>query len=430
MALAANSQILPVGITSDAPFGPNEGVFVDATQPPSVSGSPSLRRVPGAPDQIEIGPVTTPLATVIGFGATVPVGGVGSQVVIGTSATVTETQDSVAIGHAAATGTIHATNGAIAIGPSAAVGGAGSNAGGGVAIGNGALANNGVAIGPGATCLLGQVALGASSTAENFAVAIGGAASALVGGAHGNGSVAIGRNAIARESTDIVIATGGGGTAAGAGGNVYIGGGIGGAGVSGHDCVVIGGSSNTGGGSSPAAASGNFATVIGGNSTAAHAGARLLGRGITSTAANQTLIGGTDDPAASVLFGNGAVGAAPQNVTIGVTGGSGVDVGGAQLIIAGGIATGAGTGGPILFQTIVVAGSSATPQALATALTIDNTQTLTIPNAPVFGATVAPGAVVLTLTNGPTAAAAGNPQTYLAFKSGVHTYAIPAYQVA
>jgi hypothetical protein len=433
MAFAVEDLVVSPGIAAGSPFVLGDVLFVTQVSPALAASTPNIFVDTGpSPQQIEIGPLAaTPHATVIGHLAVVPAGGGGNQVVIGTSATSgTDTQDDVVIGHGANAGVTVGGNGAVAIGVGATVGGAAANAGGGVAIGSTAVANNGVAIGQNATCNTGQVAIGISSTAITFGVAIGNGSTASFGGGHGNGSIAMGRNASAGESTDICIGTGNGGTAGAAGGNVLLGSGVGSAGVSGHDCVVIGSSSNSGGGSASAAASANFTTVIGGNSTAAHAGARLFGRGITSTAVNQTLLGGTDDPCATVVIGNGAVAAVPQSVTIGVTGGSGADDIGGTLTIAGGIATGAGAGGSIVFRTSVVAGSSSTPQALATALTIDNTQLVTFANAPFLTTQSAPGAVVLTLTNGPTAASAGPPQVYLQIKSTGHTYVVPAWQIA
>ncbi len=437
MAFGTQSVILSNGIQAGPSFGLEQGLFVSVVSPATASSSPSLRNNPGAPDQIEVGPSTTPHATVIGFGATVPVGGAGNQVVIGTGATTTATQDDVVIGHLATAGVVSAALGSVAIGVSATVGGAGSNAGGGVAIGNSALANNGVAIGVGATCLLGQVAIGVNAVAKNFGVAIGNSADAEFGGGHGNGAIAIGRSAAALESTDIVIGTGNGGTASAAGGNVLLGSGVGGSGVLASNCVVIGSSSNFGGASNlpaSAAVGATFSTVIGGNSQAQHAGVRLLGRGLVSTAANQTLIGGTDDPCATVTFGNGAVAAIPQNVVLGVTGGnnSASNIIGASLTIAGGISTGTAAGGSIVFQTTPASGvSSTTPNALTTALTIDSTQLVTFAVAPFFTAKTAVGAANAgTLTNLPAAASAGDPQVYLTVKSTGHTYAIPAWQVA
>jgi hypothetical protein len=431
MAFGTQSVIISNGIQAGPSFTLAQGLFVSVVSPATASSSASLRLTAGPPDQIEIGPSTTPHATVIGFGATVPVGGAGNQVVIGTAATTADTQDDVVIGHGAATGAVNAGNGSVAVGVSATVGGAGSNAGGGVAIGNAALANNGVAIGQGATCLTGQVAVGFGAVAVTFGIAVGGSATASFGGGHGLGSIAIGRSASASESTDIAIGTGNGGTAGGGGGNIVLASGVGGSGAQGHDSIVIGSSSNNGGAALPASATaaGIFSTVIGGNSQAQHSGARLLGRGLTSTAANQTLIGGTDDPCATVVWGNGAVAAAPQNVVEGVTGGSGLNVGGASYTIAGGIATGSGTGGSIIFRTSVVAGSSSTPQALATALTIDNTQTVTFAVAPKITATVATGAVTLgALTNAPgTATAASPPQAWGAIFIGATRYVMPLW---
>jgi len=432
MAFGTQSVIISNGIQAGPSFALAQGLFVSVVSPATAVSSASLRLTAGPPDQIEIGPSTTPHATVIGFGATVPVGGTGNQVVIGTAATTADTQDDVVIGHGAATGAVNAGNGSVAIGVSAAVGGAGSNAGGGVAIGNAALANNGVAIGQGATCLTGQVAVGFGAVAVTFGIAVGGSATASFGGGHGLGSIAIGRSASANESTDIAIGTGNGGTAGGGGGNIVLASGIGGSGAQGHDSILIGSSSNNGGAALPASATaaGVFSTVIGGNSQAQHSGARLLGRGLTSTAANQTLIGGTDDPAATVIFGNGATAAIPQNVIVGVTGGSGANVPGASHTIAGGQSTGNVGGGSIIFQTSPAGGAGSGVNALVTALTIDSTGLATFAFAPFLTATSPTGAVVLTLTNGPTAAAAGPPQVYVQVKNGTHTYAIPAWQVA
>jgi hypothetical protein len=429
VAFGTQSIIISGGIQAGPSFALAQGLFVSIVSPATASSSPSVRLTAGPPDQIEIGPSTTPHATVIGFAATVPVGGNGSQVVIGTSTTTLSTQDDVIIGHGANAPVLN--NGGVAIGVAATIG-VGAFVG-GVAIGSNSLAGNGVAIGASAVCALGQgqVAIGFSARAQNLGIAVGGTAFAGVGAAHGFGSIAIGRSASAAESTDIAFGTGNGGTT-GAGGNILLGSGVGGTGIAANDVICIGSSSNTGGGFLPASATAaaNFSTVIGGNSQAQHAGARLVGRGLVSTAANQTLIGGTDDPAATVIFGNGATAAAPQNVIVGVTGGTGNNAPGATHTVAGGISTGTAAGGSIVFQTTPAGGAGAVPNALVTALTIDSTGLATFAFAPLFTATTAPGAQVLTLTNGPAAAAAGAPQTYFTFKSTGHTYAVPAWQIA
>lgn len=387
MATALNPIIAPAGIQAGTPFvGAATGgdvLFVKQTNPAIAVSTPLVHiNVSTTPPQIQIGPFSSALgvsqipgATVIGSGATGTAGGNGNIVVIGTNATTASTQDDVIIGHGANAPVVN--NGGVAVGVGAQVG-VGAFVG-GVAIGSNAVAGNGVAIGPSATCTLGQgeVAIGFSATAANLGVAVGGSANAGVGAAHGFGSVAIGRSASAQESTDIVIGSGNGGTT-GTGGNIVLGSGVGTAATSGHDCVCVGSSSNTGGGVVGANSTGNFNTVIGGNSTSANNGCRVFGRGVSTTANNQTLIGGTDDPCANVFLGNGVTNAAPQNVVVGVTGGTGLNAAGASHTMAGGIATGNAVGGSIVFQTSVVAASSSTPQALATALTIDNTQSLLI----------------------------------------------------
>ncbi len=434
MAFAIEDLVVSPGINAGSPFALGDVLYVAQVSPAIAASTPVIQiNTATSPQQVQIGPFATiPGATVIGSGAVVPTGGAGNEVVIGTNAsTGLDTQDSIAIGHGATTGILNSANGGVALGVGATVGGAGSNAGGGVAVGETATANNGVAIGAAAVCLLGQVAIGSGSLAQNFGVAVGGGAAAFIGAAHGNGSVAIGRNASAGESTDIAIGTGNGGTLGGEGGNVMLGSGVGSAGVTGHDCVCVGSSSNSGGGFTAAASSGNFSTVIGGNSTAAHIGVHIFGRGITSTANNQCVIGGTDDPVATVYVGNGITNTGPQNVILGVTGASGANVGGAQLTIAGGISTGTGLGGPILFQTTPAGLAGSSPNALTTALTIDSTQLVTFANAPFLTTQSAPGvANAGTLTNLPAAAAAGNPQVYLQLKSTGHTYVVPAWQVA
>jgi hypothetical protein len=427
MATGLSPIVVDIGIQAGSPFVDGDVIYVAQSTPPiTVRSTPNIFvDTTKTPQQIQIGPITTiPGATVIGSGATATAGGVGSQVVIGTNATTVSTQDDVIIGHGANAPVVN--NGGVAIGAGATVG-QGAFVG-GVAIGSDAVAGNGVAIGPSAVCSSGEgeVAIGFSATAADLAIAIGSSANAALGGAHGDGSIAIGRSASAGESTDIAIGTGSGATAAGAGGNILLASGVGGAGVTGHDCVVIGSSSNNGGASAPAASSGNFSTVIGGNSTAAHAGVHIFGRGITSTANNQCVLGGTDDPVATVYIGNGITNAVPQNVVVGGTGGSGLNIAGAQVTIAGGIATGDAAGGSILFQTSVVAASSSTPQALATALTIDNTQTCTFAEPPVVP-TIAGAAGAGTLANLPTGATNGNPTLYLKFNVGGVVYAVPAW---
>lgn len=397
MAFAIEDLIVSPGVNAGTPFAVGDVVFVEQTSPPLVESTPNIFvDTSKTPQQIQVGNVTTH-STIIGTLATETAPSTpANHVIIGTSATTADGQDDVVIGHAAQAGQVNTTNGAVAIGPTAAVGGASTNAGGGVAVGNGAVANNGVAVGAGASCLTGQVAVGASASVTNFAIAVGGNAQALFSRGKGSGAIAMGRNAKAAESTDVVISSNcntAGGLSTTGGNICIVGSASSNATISGFNNVMIGGGNGeslNNNDKNPNTGAQNNCILIGGGSVAAHDQVILIGRGITSTLTNQCVIGGSFAPIASVIFGNDVVNAAPQNVVIGVTGGTGLNAGGASLTLAGGIATGSGTGGPIVFKTSVVAGSSSTPQALATALTIDNTQVATFNNSP-LAPTPAPG---------------------------------------
>jgi hypothetical protein len=92
----------------------------------------------------------------------------------------------------------------------------------------------------------------------------------------------------------------------------------------------------------------------------------------------------------AIYFGNGETNAAPQNITFNATGGSGANVAGASVTHAGGIGTGTGAGGSLIFQTAAAGASGSTANTLATALTIDQ-----------FGNLVqGTGALATTATNG------------------------------
>ena len=438
MALSANSQILPVGIQAGAPFALGDVLFVEVVSPPTIGTTPRIFvDTTKTPQQIQVGSTTT-RSTIIGTLAVESAPNTpADQVILGTSAASADGQDSVVIGHAAAVGASHSSNGSVAIGAAAVVGGASSNAGGGVAIGDGAAANNGIAIGASATCLLGQVAVGPLAFASNFGCAVGGGAVAQFASGHGAGAIAIGRGATAGESTDVVISSAcqtGGGSATN-GGNICVIGSSGGATIlSGFNNILVGGGNGTAGtdnDKNPAAGIQSNCILIGGGIVAAHDQVIMIGRGATSTAANQCIIGGTFAPIATVYFGNGPVAAAPQNVTVGVTGGVGTDQAGANLGISGGVSTGAHAGGSIFFLTTPAGVSSSTPNAAVIAMTISagtNPGTVTFAAAPKLTTTVAAGvARTGTLTNLPTTATAGDPQLWAAILVGSTRYVIPLW---
>ncbi|MCP4856816.1 MAG: hypothetical protein GY903_20225, partial [Fuerstiella sp.] len=72
-----------------------------------------------------------------------------------------------------------------------------------------------------------------------------------------------------------------------------------------------------------------------------------------------------------VYFGTGVAYATPDATTIHGTGGSGTDIAGADISIAGGIGTGTGAGGDIVFKTAAAGSTGSTANTLTTAMTID-----------------------------------------------------------
>jgi hypothetical protein len=99
-----------------------------------------------------------------------------------------------------------------------------------------------------------------------------------------------------------------------------------------------------------------------------YTGSIAIGMNTSTTAANQMVIGGPNSSGwniKDVYIGSGATDTAPQSVTIHATGGSGTNVQGANISIAGGTGTGTAAGGNINFQT---AAPSATSGSTANSL--------------------------------------------------------------
>ncbi len=206
--------------------------------------------------------------------------------------------------------------------------GAGATAGGvsSLAIGNGATIDttlsggaSGVAIGQGASSSYRSVAVGQGSTNGTA-----------------DGSVAIGRQA---------SATGGGGVAIGI--------------------------------SSTNAAQGGIALGMNTSIGGAHTGAVVVGNGATSTASNQLVIGSSTSNTyaiTSAYIGNGVTNTAPLGFTLQGTGGSGADIAGASVNLAGGKGTGTGVGGNLNFQIAKPAGSTGSGlNTLSTVLSLSGT---------------------------------------------------------
>lgn len=94
------------------------------------------------------------------------------------------------------------------------------------------------------------------------------------------------------------------------------------------------------------------------------------------TASNQMVVGGSSGNGINDIYlGSGVVYTSPLGVTINATGGSGTDVAGADLIIAGGKPTGAGAGGSILFKTGDTGATGTTLRSLTTKASINGVGT-------------------------------------------------------
>ena len=71
----------------------------------------------------------------------------------------------------------------------------------------------------------------------------------------------------------------------------------------------------------------------------------MLGSGAKALASNQFVIGSTNGPITQLYIGEGIISATPQDLTINASGGSGTNITGGNIILAGGIGTGTGAGG-------------------------------------------------------------------------------------
>jgi hypothetical protein len=101
---------------------------------------------------------------------------------------------------------------------------------------------------------------------------------------------------------------------------------------------------------------------------ASHASSIAMGVVTNTTATNQLVIGGPlstgDDAISTVFIGSGVTSTVPRDTTYNASGGSGSNIAGANLILAGGRATGSANGGDVLFQTTIAGSSSSTANSL------------------------------------------------------------------
>jgi hypothetical protein len=99
--------------------------------------------------------------------------------------------------------------------------------------------------------------------------------------------------------------------------------------------------------------------------------------GNTNTA-NHFLAGGSGQPITSVYFGEGIADASPSSFALRATSGTGKDIAGAGITIAGGQSTGSGAGGSLTFQTSPAGSTGTTTNALVTSLLIGSDGKLSV----------------------------------------------------
>lgn len=96
------------------------------------------------------------------------------------------------------------------------------------------------------------------------------------------------------------------------------------------------------------------------------------------TAANQLVVGSFFCPITDAYFGSGVTYSAPTDIAINAGGGSGTDIAGASLTLAGGKPTGSGAGGSIILKTAPAGATGTALRALVTRLTLDSTGLITL----------------------------------------------------
>ncbi|MEK7214854.1 MAG: hypothetical protein AAB289_04595, partial [Chloroflexota bacterium] len=104
----------------------------------------------------------------------------------------------------------------------------------------------------------------------------------------------------------------------------------------------------------------------------------MLGYGAKALKSNQLVIGDSSARITEAYVGGGIYDTAPAAVTLQTSGGSGTDIAGANLILAGGRGTGAGAGGAIIFQTAPAGGTGTAANALTETMRITSAGTVGI----------------------------------------------------
>ena len=125
---------------------------------------------------------------------------------------------------------------------------------------------------------------------------------------------------------------------------------------------------------------GTQSIALGAFASATNHYAIAMGYGAATTANNQFVLGSTNEYISDMYLGAGvtSASAASRDVVLNATGGSGSNIGGADLTLAGGRGTGTGAGGAILFQTAAAGSSGSSLNTLTTRLTIASSGAITL----------------------------------------------------
>lgn len=154
---------------------------------------------------------------------------------------------------------------------------------------------------------------------------------------------------------------------------------------------------------------GSYNIVIGSNADVSSStinSSVVLGPYATGTASNQFVLGSATNTYSITdsYWGSGVTDSAPSDFTFNAAGGSGSNIAGANLNIAGGKGTGSAAGGSVIFKTSVAGVSGSSLQSLSTKMTITANGSIAFgPQSP----TAATGTLANGLTFIPAAASSG-----------------------
>lgn len=115
-----------------------------------------------------------------------------------------------------------------------------------------------------------------------------------------------------------------------------------------------------------ASASGNYSVALGTSASAGGLGSVAIGSSASASGANEFVCGATGAEINNVYFGGGKTAVSPSGWSLNGTGGSGTNIAGGSLTLAGGKATGNAVGGSVKLQASTAGSSGTTLQSLAT----------------------------------------------------------------